>query len=363
MVEGFTLVEVPDGAAVEGPYGWALRGMQELSRVDVELNGIDPDLLLTAEEHAAMIAGQMGRERHHTVVLVAQESPTQVVAHASVYLPLRDNTHLAEFGLLVHPDLRRRGLGTWLYDWCESVARRAGRTSWQVVIDLGPGHQAEPRIEAPAGGWLYISHPAWSFASRRGWTLEQVESLTVLDLPVDPGLLRQVGAEAGSRGGDYRLQTWTGPVPPEWRAGLVALRRSFSTDAPAGGLDLAEEAWDEARLEEEMAMTVAMGRTQVTTLAIHRSSGEVAGFTELSHAAGATEHAMQWETMVAAQHRGHRLGTAVKVSNLAALARRRPDIRRIYTWNADQNSPMRAINDRLGFHPCGGSATLQRQVG
>ena len=59
--------------------------------------------------------------------------------------------------------------------------------------------------------------------------------------------------------------------------------------------------------------------------------------------------AVQWGTYVHRDHRGHRLGAAVKVANLRALQRQRPDIRRIDTSNAETNSWMVSINERLGF--------------
>ena len=47
---------------------------------------------------------------------------------------------------------------------------------------------------------------------------------------------------------------------------------------------------------------------------------------------------MQWGTYVHRDHRGHRLGAAVKVANLRAVQRERPDILRIDTVNAETNS-------------------------
>ena len=58
----------------------------------------------------------------------------------------------------------------------------------------------------------------------------------------------------------------------------------------------------------------------------------------------------QWGTLVVAEHRGHRLGMAVKARGLKELqARIGPDRTRILTCNAEQNGYMVSINERLGF--------------
>jgi len=59
--------------------------------------------------------------------------------------------------------------------------------------------------------------------------------------------------------------------------------------------------------------------------------------------------AYQWDTLVLPEHRGHRLGLALKVANLRALQAEHPEVTRITTWNAEQNGPMVAVNVELGF--------------
>ncbi|MGZ4469765.1 MAG: GNAT family N-acetyltransferase, partial [Nocardioidaceae bacterium] len=71
------------------------------------------------------------------------------------------------------------------------------------------------------------------------------------------------------------------------------------------------------------------------------------------------DNAYQWATMVARGHRGHRLGMAVKVANLRALAERQPEVPQVVTTNAETNAWMVAINDRLGFRPVAVVPTLK----
>ena len=58
-------------------------------------------------------------------------------------------------------------------------------------------------------------------------------------------------------------------------------------------------------------------------------------------------------TLVRRDHRGHRLGTAVKIANLRALQQARPEATEVKTQNAETNAWMVGINVRLGFGPVG----------
>jgi hypothetical protein len=72
--------------------------------------------------------------------------------------------------------------------------------------------------------------------------------------------------------------------------------------------------------------------------------------------------AHQWGTLVGRDHRGHRLGAAVKVANLRALQRARPDVTVIQTENAETNAFMVSINERLGFQVVAVSPSFARAL-
>jgi GNAT superfamily N-acetyltransferase len=84
--------------------------------------------------------------------------------------------------------------------------------------------------------------------------------------------------------------------------------------------------------------------------------------TQLIYGRDRVELTEQESTVVLPAHRGHRLGMLVKAVNLQAHARLRPDTRRIYTWNNEDNAHMLAINVALGFRPAGGSAEMQARL-
>ena len=70
--------------------------------------------------------------------------------------------------------------------------------------------------------------------------------------------------------------------------------------------------------------------------------------------------AYQSDTLVVAAHRGHALGMRMKLANLVRLGEVAPERTTVYTWNADENEHMLAINIALGFEPHGMSAEFQR---
>ncbi len=119
-------------------------------------------------------------------------------------------------------------------------------------------------------------------------------------------------------------------------------------EAPIGDLDYEPERWDVARLREEEERARLQGRTLFTSAAL-APDGRLAGHTQLAFSRHRPHRASQWDTLVVRAHRGHRLGLALKVANLRALAAAQPQVERVDTWNAEQNGPMISVNEALGF--------------
>jgi GNAT superfamily N-acetyltransferase len=242
---------------------------------------------------------------------------------------LRDNLTLAQLQVWVHPEHRRRGVGTALADDAEARLGRAGRTVLRSQLRVGLGHAGNQ-----------------SFAEMRGYRTVLTEVERRLALPVDPTLLDRLAAEAADRHSAYDIRVVVGPFPAELRASYVALRNLLIAEMPSGGVDLDKGGEtvddfvaDEARLE-------SAGRVSVTGYALH--GDQVVAYAEASVSA-ATSHADQFGTLVHPAHRGHRLGMAVKCAQLRAVLDSFPDRTYIGTSNAEVNSHMVAINAALGF--------------
>ncbi len=84
-------------------------------------------------------------------------------------------------------------------------------------------------------------------------------------------------------------------------------------------------------------------------MAIASATGAVVAYTDLVLPSGAPTKTWQWGTLVDREHRGHRLGMAVKVANLRELQRAHPERETVGTGNDATNSYMVGINEELGF--------------
>lgn len=111
-----------------------------------------------------------------------------------------------------------------------------------------------------------------------------------------------------------------------------------------------EETWKQA------------GQRSLVAAARHRPSGEPAAYSVLQIDDTKPWLASQDDTLVAAIHRGRRLGMLVKIHNLRRLLVGYPAVQRVTTFNAAENSHMLAINIALGFRPAGYDGEWQRIV-
>jgi RimJ/RimL family protein N-acetyltransferase len=136
----------------------------------------------------------------------------------------------------------------------------------------------------------------------------------------------------------------------------------MSTDVPVGEQEVDEEVWDTERVRALEASLAAQNRAKVITVARHDASDRLIGFTEVAIPLGAPESAWQHDTLVVREHRGHGLGFALKVANLLAVQERYSAVRRINTWNAEENAPMIAVNEEIGCRVEAHSAYWHRPI-
>jgi RimJ/RimL family protein N-acetyltransferase len=188
--------------------------------------------------------------------------------------------------------------------------------------------------------------PPVRFAASHGFHVANTEIQRQLRLPVDDALLDELDAEGEPHRDGYTVTTFVDDLPDELLPSYCALVNQLIVDAPSGEVDYEASALTPASMREHIAVQRRIGRRVYRSLAIR--DGEAVAQTDLAlQTEGDT--AVQWGTYVHRDHRGHRLGAAVKVANIRAVQRERPDIRRIDTSNAETNSWMVAINERLGF--------------
>lgn len=176
-------------------------------------------------------------------------------------------------------------------------------------------------------------------------------------MPLAAGTLRKLAAQVGDPA--YEILTVWDELPEDWLEGRAHLARRMSTDAPAG-VDLEEEDWDAARVRERWQR---MGRRSVESVARHRGPGELVGYTDLHVEQGRPEIGVQSDTLVLREHRGRRLGLALKLANLRALEAELPAVTTIGTWNAESNAPMLAVNVAMGFAVVGWTKKWSKSLG
>ncbi|WP_223587022.1 GNAT family N-acetyltransferase [Microbacterium sp. OVT16B] len=271
----------------------------------------------------------------------------ECIGAASLALPLKDNTHVAHLGLGVPPRHRRRGYGSHALAFLEGEAVTAGRTTAQSttswLYELGPDGSGSPGRE---------------FARRHGYSLALGDVQNRLDLPVDPALLDRLQAGVPDEG--YTLRSWIGPVPDDVVEGWASLDASIETEAPSGELDIEPATPDVAGIRETEDLLVLQHRISFGTVAL-ASDGAVAAYTQIV-VSGDDGNAYQWGTLVRREDRGHRLGTAVKVANLRMLQHESPGTPCVYTYNAESNAHMLAVNTLLGFRPRERMGELQKRL-
>jgi GNAT superfamily N-acetyltransferase len=136
---------------------------------------------------------------------------------------------------------------------------------------------------------------------------------------------------------------------------------SLSTEAPTGDLDLEPEAITVEAHREAEEVVRRQGRSKYNTVALDRD-GEVVAYSDLATTIHEPGRAYQWGTLVRRDHRGHRLGMAVKLANLRLLQQERPDIDRVITWNAESNTHMVQVNEQLGFRAVARLGEFQKRL-
>src|SRR5665647_2903616 len=165
---------------------------------------------------------------------------------------------------------------------------------------------------------------------------------------VGSALLQTLAAEVAPHHTDYRIASFADSLPDDLVASYCALSNQLGVDAPTGDVDFEAESMTPDLWLEHAAREKEMGRTRLSALAID-GTGTVVAYTDLILPPEPNVDVWQWGTLVHREHRGHRLGTAVKVRNLQQLAAAGSGRVRVLTCNAETNHHMVDINVRLGF--------------
>lgn len=226
---------------------------------------------------------------------------------------------LGDVSLLhVHPDHRRRGVGTALLD--------------AALGHLVPLGLRQLRAFVPADSLPY--------ARKRGFLPSRPVRYSLLDLRTVPP------APAAPAG--VRLLALTGLEPRSLHAAYVAASTDEPGDAPCDALGYENwryEVWDNPGLDRRASTAVAVDGELVAFSLVERDGDRM------------------WSDLTATlpAYRGRGLA---RLAKLAALERARAaGVTRAYTANDEANAPMLAVNERLGYRPVATHWSCLRDLG
>ena len=256
-----------------------------------------------------------------------------------------DNPELAWLDFAVHPDVRRRGHGTALFEAASRLCRELGRP----LVGADGWDTEQTRGFAASVG---LEHKSQSIQRRQH----------LRELP--PGLVVELCDEAEKEAGDYELVRLCGYSPEELLEELAQVTMAIN-DAPLDGLEMDDELYTPERLRAYERAQIEGGFRFYRILARHRVTGELAGHTVVTVASEAPEIGDQHDTSVVRTHRGHRLGLLLKADLVRWLTGPdgpEPQLATIDTWNTESNEHMIGINERLGYRIIGRNLEFQRRV-
>ena len=298
------------------------------------------------DEAVALLREDDPEERCY--LFTTEDAAGTVTGTGIVFVPLLDNLEKLYFGITVVPGHRGRGFGDVLVENVAGIAAAEGRT-----VLVGEGH-------------LPVHHdaddPVRRFAERHGFTLANTEVRRTLQLPVPDATIRGWTDEAARHHDGYELATYENDVPEPLRPSFVELRNQLAVDAPTGDIDFEAGGLTVELHEEQTRRLVETGRRLLITVAVR--DGAAVAHSTLSVPPRDTElpHLNQWGTYVHRDHRGHRLGLAVKATNLRAVQAVFPERTLVSTTNSPVNGPMVAINELMGFRPADVFAEFLRRT-
>lgn len=282
----------------------------------------------------------------------ADEVAEEMLGFAHLSLPLLEERHIVEFecvldvGLLPVPgqelSLQGRVVYRRLLAEVEALAARLGRTTLQLWL-------VHPAGEEPGTGTF-----ARALATH-GFEMGLAEIQGLIDLGrVDP-------AEAVVPEGTRLTVVEDYDVPADLREGVLELMTAASTDIPHGLMDTEAAVWTPERLRAAAARLRDRGAVNLMVV-LHDDSGVLAISEFSRHAGSDPTVAEQGVTIVSPHARGRGLGRVVKLIGLARLRESLPQVTRVYTSNAVDNTGMRAINDSLGWKMISRSSAWQKTL-
>ncbi|MET8759465.1 GNAT family N-acetyltransferase [Lentzea sp. NPDC004782] len=246
------------------------------------------------------------------------------VAIVTSDLPEDANSHIAVCYITVHPQERRRGIGTEVLRGILAVLRAQHRTlveGWELSKG-GPGELWARAIGFDVANTMYVQSLTFADVDHSRW-----------DIPAPDG---------------YHLQQWSEPAPQDLITSY-ARARTAAEDVPGGESTYRPPTWTPERVRKTEAEFEKKGIEHRVVVAVDNVTGEVAGLTEIERYSHRPLIGFQRDTAVLAAHRGRGLGAAMKAHMLRWLIADHPDTEKIISGTNELNIHMRRVNAQMGF--------------
>ena len=239
----------------------------------------------------------------------------------------------------VHPDHRGRGLARTIagpmFDYLEGL----GRVRFDTWVK-----KDEPVEDLLAGLGL---KPVYG---------EKRSRLKISELDID--LMGHWISRARERASDYELRYYQSPLPDYLVDDFCDLAYIMNT-APREDYEVEDEVLT-PQMWRDTEKSVAESKCQLHNLiAVHKTSGAFAGYTQIKTQDLQPDLAWQWDTGVHPDHRNKGLGRWLKAELIRRIVDEFPEVSRVDTFNAGSNEPMLNINVEMGFTPVHISNTWQ----
>ena len=284
-------------------------------------------------------------EYNHRVLFVGRDSSGQVAGAAEVGMPMKENLSVANVEIGVRPSFRGRGIGRALLERVETFASANERT---VLLSSTYGRQAT------------LESRDARFAAAAGYAHARSEVRRELRLPLDTAQVEALELKHVGAAKDYEMVSWWRRCPDELVESRARLASTLTADEPHGDLDVESEKYDVERVRRWERDLENVGRELACTGAVSRDTGELAAVTEIGLPRPGEDLGMQFATVVAREHRGHRLGILVKLANLKLIMEHSHVPERICTWNVESNEHMIRVNEEIGFGIAGMAFNWQK---
>ena len=268
---------------------------------------------------------------HQKLMRWVVEDDGEIVATAVIFLDLGQNLDNGFCRISVHPDHRERGhcrlLAKPVFDELEAAHRHRIDT-WVVA---GTSHAGLPERLGMKG--VYSGK-------------ESQLKISNLDMDLLDGWIER----AEERASDYELMFVDSPLPEEIIEDFCNLAEVMNT-APREDYEQEDEEVTPARMRGYEKQVHDAGGQLHHCVAVHKPTGDYAGYTTIRTKSLEPDAADQWDTGVDPEHRNKGLGRWLKAANIKDVVERFPEVERVTTDNAGSNAPMLNINIEMGFRP------------